>query len=101
MAAHKQRTITLPDGTVLPEPVREALQKDDAYFSPAIVEVFDPIRVIDGRGEPIFLRLWRVRRLVWDCCSADDFFLSSGLIHLTEENARAWWNYFTRLARGK
>ena len=84
----KQRTITLPDGTVLPEPVREPLDDKQKYYSPCHFGLHELAGVV------MFECKWKNTKL-------DNVYLSNGLIHLTETNARAWWTYFTRLAKCK
>ena len=81
----KQRTITLPDGTVLPEPVREAPEFTNVYYLPWP----------RSTSNDTYKMWWRS----WNNDEYDEIYLSSGLIHLTEANARAWWNYFVRLAK--
>ena len=77
------RNITLPDGTVLPEPVREAPALGTTIYLAAVEE--------SG-----YLPAW-----VWMGDKRDMYYMRSGIVHLSEENARAWFDYFTRLARGK
>jgi hypothetical protein len=71
----------MPDGTVLPEPVREALQMGDWYFVPNIKD-FDC-----------------TTRSRWDNDEEDITRLKNGLIHRTEEDAKAWAGYLLSLTQ--
>ena len=92
MPAHKNESkpcTIFCNGVEVPDPVREKLEYRQEFYTPLHF----------GRhnlnGAIIFYPC------VWQNTDLDNIYLENGLIHLTEENARAWWTYFTRLAMGK
>jgi hypothetical protein len=75
----KPATVTIC-GVELPEPVREPLEDGEEYW---VVE-------LDNPGCP-----------TWISDESDKEWLDAGRIHLSEENARAWGDFFVRLMSGR
>ena len=79
---YKPHTITI-NGVKVPAPVRDPLEKDKMFWLADITAGIP--RLISYKSGPLDYRLW----------------LDSGLVHLTEENARVHIDAMTRANKGE